>query len=217
VPAAEARAAVIASRSLISKACEAARFPDPDAAAALVDQLLQRASQQLNAELRHTHSQKRRRRAFGPAVRAAESFAVALPELRCGSVGDLLDLPLPLTERGVPRALADDAAQPMRAVLPPLLRAFSEGLPRLDADIVPRGPGRPETSDALRFGAEGLLVIWCAQHPDAPTLSENTGGFVAFVEDTLCLVIKANRARDRFGATTAARLAREVLEAESAP
>lgn len=121
---------------------------------------------------------------------------------RCGAQLDrqlvraLPHLPRPIPE--VPEGLvaglvaSEPEALPLPEALPSLLGRFQEGIARLLAGTAVGSDGRPEVSDAVVFGVEGLVAIWRAHRPLPDGLSAKAGGLLCFVEEALAIAHMAN-------------------------
>lgn len=209
---------ITAQRARLLKLAQSSGFPDPQSVAAGAEAALVRLAQRLHGELRREASHKARQRVLGSAVRAAQRLGGALPQLARGPLVPVLDAPLALSDPTLPRARTQQIDVPVRAWLPAMLAAFAEGVEALLAEEASPTPGRPETMDALRFGVETLLELWCARHPAPPSMSNNQGRFVRFVEEAAGLAVEANGrpGRRAVAASTLRRLAQEAVRAHRA-
>ncbi|MBB3900496.1 hypothetical protein [Roseococcus suduntuyensis] len=106
----------------------------------------------------------------------------------------ILPSPIPEVTQGMETGLAASAPDPLPLpeALPSLLGRFQEGITRLRAETVVGHAGRPEVSDAIVFGVEGLVAIWRAYQPLPYELSAKAGGLLCFVEDALAVALDAN-------------------------
>lgn len=105
-----------------------------------------------------------------------------------------LPSPIPEVPEGLVAGLvaSEPEALPLPEALQSLLARFQEGITRLRAETVVGPDGRPEVSDAVVFGVEGLVAIWRAHRPLPDGLSAKAGGLLCFVEEALGIAHMAN-------------------------
>jgi len=195
---AEVLQALATAQPFITSCCQEAGLGAPEMVPR-VQAVIRSAAMQLNGQARNTVGKER-----GRILVPMRSSAITLIGLvaRSGKVSPSPD------ESRSSEAFSPSAME----LLQDLLVRLVAGIDAMLGAMPTRGRGCSRAPDAIHFGVEALLTLWCAKKPATPPTGGKRGGFLALAEDCLGVAVRANGSALAFvHATTIRNVARQVI------